>query len=333
MIRIRQLKIVVDKITVNDLKSKCAKRLKIRDKDIKDIKIVRRSIDARNKPNIYFSYTIDIKANNEKYILKKNTNDKDILYVDKDIDKYKYKPTGHKKIAFRPVVIGMGPAGLIAGYMLAKYGYKPLIIERGSDVDTRVKDIEEFWNSNKLNINSNVQFGEGGAGTFSDGKLNTRIKDKSNYQNKVFDIFIENGAPKEIKYINDPHIGTDNLRKIVKNIRNKIIDMGGTIRFNTCFTNIVIKNKKLVSITVNEEEKINCNVLVLAIGHSARDTFNMLYQKKINMESKPFAVGLRIIHPQETAAWSCAMFIRGPMSIRTLPPGFWRPCADRSTAT
>ena len=299
MIRIRQLRIIVSKKSDYELKLKCAKRLKIRDKDIKDIKIIKRSIDARHKPEIYYSYVVDVKVKNEKYILNKNKKDKDILYVDKNIDKYKFIPIGKKKIAFRPVIVGMGPAGFIAGYMLAKYGYKPLIIERGADVDTRTRDIEEFWNSNKLKNNSNVQFGEGGAGTFSDGKLNTRIKDKNNYQNMVFDIFIENGAPNEIKYVSDPHIGTDNLRNVVKNIRSKIIDMGGTVRFNTCLTDINIKNNRLVSITVNDEEVINCNVLVLSIGHSARDTFNMLYNKNIKMESKPFAVGLRIIHPQD----------------------------------
>ena len=298
MIRIRQLRVAVSKNSDNELIHKCSKRLKVRDKDIKDIKIIKRSVDARCKPEIYYSYVVDIKVKNEKYILKKNMNDNDILYIDEYAYKYKFMPMGKKKIAFRPIIVGMGPAGLIAGYMLAKYGYKPLIIERGADVDTRVRDIEEFWNSNKLNVNSNVQFGEGGAGTFSDGKLNTRVKDKNNYQNMVFDIFIENGAPSEIKYVTDPHIGTDNLRSVVKNIRNKIIDMGGIVRFNTCLTDINIKDNRLVSITVNNSENINCNVLVLAIGHSARDTFNLLHNKNIKMESKPFAVGLRIIHPQ-----------------------------------
>ena len=298
MIRIRQLKILVDKITSDDIKDKCAKRLKIRSNDIKNIKIVKRSVDARDKNNIYYSYVIDVKVKNESFVLKKNRSDNDIFYVDKDIDRYKFIPKGNKKISFRPVVVGMGPAGLMVGYMLAKYGYKPLIIERGEDVDKRVKEVESFWNSGKLNGSSNVSFGEGGAGTFSDGKLNTRIKDKNNYQKMVFDIFVENGAPDEIKYVNDPHIGTDNLKKIVKSIRNKIISMGGTIRFNTCLTNMEIKDNELVSITVNDNEKINCNVIVLAIGHSARDTFNMLYKKNIRMESKPFAVGLRIMHPQ-----------------------------------
>ena len=299
MIRIRQLRLLVNNISIDDLKTKCSKRLKIRDKDIKSIKIVKRSIDARSKPDIYYSYVVDVKVSNEKYVLKKNSNNKDIIYVDKDVDKYKYTPIGNKKISFRPIVVGMGPAGLIAGYMLAKYGYKPLIIDRGDKVENRVKDIEEFWNSNILNINSNVQFGEGGAGTFSDGKLNTRVKDKNNYQNMVFDIFVENGAPEEIRYISDPHIGTDRLRKVVKNIRNRIIDLGGSVRFNTCLTDIEIKNSKLVSITVNGEEKINCDVLVLAIGHSARDTFDLLDRKNIKLESKPFAVGIRIIHSQD----------------------------------
>lgn len=298
MIRIRQLKLLVTN-KESDLRIKCAKKLGIKQEDIKEIKIVRKSIDARRKPEIYYSYIIDVKVNNEKNILKKNKDSQNIFHVDEEIDKYKFTPQGKKKMYFRPIVVGMGPAGLIAGYMLAKYGYKPIIIERGSDVDTRVKDIEEFWNINKLKKSSNVCFGEGGAGTFSDGKLNTRIKDKNNYQNILFDIFIENGAPEEIKYLSEPHIGTDKLRKIVKNIRNKIIELGGTVKFNTCLTDIEINDRKIVSVKINNNEKINCNVLILAIGHSARDTFNMLYERNISMESKPFAVGVRIIHPQE----------------------------------
>ena len=198
----------------------------------------------------------------------------------------------------RPVIVGSGPAGLFCAYMLSSYGYKPLVIERGESIDDRIKSVEEFWNNNKLNINSNIQFGEGGAGTFSDGKLNTMVKDKRFIQKKVFEIFIENGAPEEIMYDYKPHIGTDILRKVVKNIREKIIKMGGEFRFNTCLTNIYYKENKITSIEINNSEIIETDVLVLAIGHSARDTFNMLYDSNIEMESKPFAVGIRIQHNQ-----------------------------------
>ena len=183
--------------------------------------------------------------------------------------------------------------------MLSKEGYNVLLIERGEKVEDRVKTIEEFWNNNKLNENSNVQFGEGGAGTFSDGKLNTLKKDKENRQKEVFKIFVENGAPEEILYDSKPHIGTDILRTVIKNMREKIINFGGTIRYNTCLTNINIENNKIKSIIVNNTEEIETNDLILAIGHSARDTFKMLYDKGIYMEPKPFAVGIRIQHPQK----------------------------------
>ena len=199
---------------------------------------------------------------------------------------------------YRPVVVGSGPSGLILSYMLSESGFKPIIIERGEKVEDRIKTVDEFWNTNNLNINSNVQFGEGGAGTFSDGKLNTLVKDKNNYMQKVFDIFIENGAPKEIKYSNTPHIGTDILSEVVKNIRNKIISMGGEYRFNTCLTDLKIMDNKIKKIIVNNKEEIECDNLFIAIGHSARDTFLML-NNYLKMESKPFAIGIRIMHNQD----------------------------------
>ena len=221
MIRIRQIKILVDDYSYDKLVDRCADILKISKDLIDGVNIYRRSIDARKKPLIYYSFIVDINVKNEKDILKRNKN-KDILYVDSEELKYSFIPKGDKVLANRPIIVGCGPCGLMAGYMLASYGYKPIIIERGSDVDTRSIDVEEFWNNNKLNINSNVLFGEGGAGTFSDGKLNTLVKDKDNYQRKVFEIFVENGAPLEILYESMPHIGTDLLRNMVKNIRNKI---------------------------------------------------------------------------------------------------------------
>jgi len=195
--------------------------------------------------------------------------------------------------------VGAGPCGLITSYMLTQNGYKVLLIERGSDVDKRDEEVENFWKNNILNENSNVQFGEGGAGTFSDGKLNTLIKDKNNYQRKVFEIFVKCGAPEEIIYENKPHIGTDKLKNMVKNIRNEIIKNGGEVRFNTTLTDINIKDNKIESIILNDNEKIDCDVLVLAIGHSARDTFKLLNKKGLNITNKPFAVGVRIMHNQE----------------------------------
>lgn len=297
MIRLRQIKLPVEDSNIDKIKYECAKKLKINLDKIRKIKIVKRSIDARNKPLIYYSYIVDLRVSGEKAIIYKNKHNKDVVLVDDK--KYEFTSFGSKQLKLRPVIVGSGPCGLMAGYMLAKYGYKPIIIERGSDCDTRTLKVREFWKTGKLDINSNVQFGEGGAGTFSDGKLNTLIKDKNNYHELVFKIFVENGAPKEIMYDSKPHIGTDILKKVVKNIRNKIIEMGGSVRFNTKLTDILITDNKINSIIVNEKEKILCDVLVLAIGHSARDTFELLYQKGFKMEAKPFAVGIRIQHSQD----------------------------------
>lgn len=287
MIRVRQVKVLIN----NDLKKEIAKKLKININEIKEIKIVKKSIDSRFKPNIYYVYEVDVKVLNEDKILKNN----DIFKT--PIEEYKFIPNGTNKLN-KIIIVGSGPSGLFCGYLLSLYGYKPLIIERGSDVDTRINKVNEFWNNNILDIECNVQFGEGGAGTFSDGKLNTLIKDKDYRMKKVFEIFVENGACKDIMYENKPHIGTDVLVKVVKNIRNKIIKNGGEFRFNTKLTNIKYDNK-ITSIIVNDNEEINCDCLVLAIGHSARDTFKMLYENNINMQPKPFAIGIRIQHNQE----------------------------------
>ena len=295
MLRIRQIKISLQNDNDKYIKTQIAKFLKINEKEIITYKINKKSLDARKKDNIVFVYEFDVELENEKKILNVNKNN-DILITPNE--EYKIEISGTKKIKNRPVIVGSGPAGLFCAYILAEQNYKPLIIERGSMVDERVKIIEEFWSTGKLDKNTNVQFGEGGAGTFSDGKLNTLTKDKENRGKKVFDIFVENGAPEEIKYINHPHIGTDILRNVVKNIRNKIISMGGEFRFNTTLTNINIDNNELSSIEVNNNEIIECNSLVLAIGHSARDTFYML-NNYLSLVPKPFAIGVRIEHSQE----------------------------------
>ena len=211
---------------------------------------------------------------------------------------YKFEKTGTCKLKYRPVIVGAGPAGLMAGYILAENNYNPIIIERGQDVDNRIKDVKKFWEEGVLNPNSNVQFGEGGAGAFSDGKLNTLVKDENNRGRKVFETFIKCGAPKDILYSYKPHIGTDVLVDVVKNMRKDIENMGGTFLYNTCLTNIQIEDNKVKSIEVNNSEIIECDVLVLAIGHSARDTFNVIYNLGLEMTSKPFAVGIRVQHLQ-----------------------------------
>ena len=294
MIRLRQVKVALN--NRDKLINKVAQLLHIRKEEIISYHITKESIDARKKDNILLTYEVDIEVNNEQEILEKcESND---IFIAPD-ESFNFIVSGTKIMEHNPIIVGAGPAGLLCAYLLAEQGYNPIVIERGERVEDRVKSIEKFWDTGNLNINSNVQFGEGGAGTFSDGKLNTLVKDKEFIGKKVFEIFAANGAPEEIMYLNKPHIGTDILRRVVVNMRNKIIEMGGTFKYNTCLTNINIIDNKLYSIEVNNNEVIECDNLILAIGHSARDTFKMLYDKGLKMEAKPFAVGVRMEHPQK----------------------------------
>lgn len=288
MIRIRQIKLPIDH-DKKDLINKIYKKLNIKKEDIKNIKINKKSIDARKEIN--YIYEVDIETNKEKQILNKKI--KNTLKTPNE--KYTFVIKGEKKLKEKPIIIGAGPAGLFCAYFLAKNGYNPIIIERGEEIDKRVKTVEKFWKENILNPNSNVQFGEGGAGTFSDGKLNTTSKDIR--IKEILKIFVENGAPEEILYIKNPHIGTDILREVIKNIRNKIIKYGGKFIFNTVLEDIIIKDNKLIKIKINNEI-INAENIVLAIGHSSRDTFKMLLNK-INIIPKPFAIGVRVQHKQK----------------------------------
>lgn len=296
MIRVRQVKVKLEENTNEHILKEASRKLKISPSDILSFEIKKQSLDARKKDSIFYIYELEVKTNKEKEILRKN-HSSDIVLSFKE--EYQYQVTGTKKLLGRPIVVGSGPAGLFAAYLLAEHHYHPLIIERGEDVDSRIQTVEEFWNGGTLNPESNIQFGEGGAGTFSDGKLNTLVKDVSFRGKKVFKTFVSCGAPKEIMYLQKPHIGTDILRTVVKNMREKIIEMGGEFRYQTKLTNLLIQDGKLNGIEVNHQEQIPCECLVLAIGHSARDTFQMLYDKGIQMEAKPFAVGVRIMHPQK----------------------------------
>lgn len=288
MIRIRQIKMDINH-NEKDLKNKISKILKVNPNEIENIKINKKSIDARKE--IKYVYEVDIKINNEEKYLNK-----DIIKTPDE--RYIFKITGNKKMKKRPIIIGSGPSGLFASYLLSLHGYKPVIIERGEDIDSRVKTVEKFWKENILNPNSNVQFGEGGAGTFSDGKLTTSVKDKENRQKFILKTFVKFGSPKEILYIKNPHIGTDLLRNIIKNMRNEIIKNGGTFKFNTTLKDIAVEKGKICKI-ITDKGEIETDILILALGHSSRDTFEMLLKRKINIKPKPFAVGIRIQHPQK----------------------------------
>ena len=290
MIRVREVKIAIENNNDTFIKNKLKKIIKT---EIISYEIVKKSIDARK--DILYVYTFDVEVKNEKEIL--NRNEKNI--IEKPNEEYIFEITGKEKLNNRPVIVGAGPAGLFLAYILSENNYRPIVIERGEKIEDRLNTVEKFWKDNILNENSNVQFGEGGAGTFSDGKLNTLVRDKFNRNKKVFDIFVECGAPKEIMYENKPHIGTDILRNVVVNIRNKIIDKGGEFRYNSKMTDIIISNNKVKKIIINDKEELECDNLFLALGHSSRDTFYLLNDKGLEMKSKPFAVGLRIMHKQE----------------------------------
>lgn len=298
MIRISQIKLPYSqgKEEYGILKNKISKKLKISEDDIISVQIVRKSIDGREKPDILFVYTVDVQVKNEGRIkgslLKGN-----VSKVTKEA--YNYKPTKSAMEFGQPVVVGMGPAGLFCGYYLAINGYKPILIERGKPIEERMMDVQRFWDTGVLDIESNVQFGEGGAGTFSDGKLNTMVKDKSGRNALVLDTFVKFGANEDIRYINKPHIGTDVLSRVIKNMREAIIAAGGQVRFVAKLTDIIIKNNAVTGVVVNDTEEIATDNLVLALGHSARDTFAMLLKKGVHMQQKSFAVGVRMEHPQE----------------------------------
>lgn len=314
MIRIRQVKIPITCDNSDYISKKIASKLLV--PYINGYKIIKKSIDARDKNNILFVYEFDVDVLNEENVIKKN---KSLDIFISPIEEYKFNVCGSKSLEDKIVIVGAGPAGLLCSYMLAEAGYKPLIIEQGEKVEDRVNTIEHFFSTNELNPLSNIQFGEGGAGTFSDGKLNTLVKDKAFRGKKVFEIFIENGAPEEIMYLAKPHIGTDILRKVIINMRNKIISMGGEFRYSTKLTSINIIDNEVKSIEVNNNEVIDCSVLVLAIGHSARDTFYMLKDKGLNMKAKNFAVGLRIEHSQEMISKS-----QYGESYKLLPPASYK---------
>jgi len=292
VIRIEELSLGVDD-DEKILKSKVARILRISEVEILSYEIVKKAIDSRRKNNILFVYSLDVVVEDIKKIKRwekryRVRRHKPFIYKEKKVE---------GKIDGKIVVVGSGPCGLFAALLLAKAGLSPLLIEQGMDVDSRISEVSKFFDQRKLNLKTNIQFGEGGAGTFSDGKLYTLINDpRSKY---VFSELIKVGAPDEIAWNASPHVGTDNLRRIIKRLRKKIISFGGKVRFETCLTDVNIKNERIKSIVLNNEEIVEVDSLILAIGHSARNTYEMLLAKNLKMSSKPFSMGLRIEHSAE----------------------------------
>lgn len=294
MIRISQLKLPVDH-SREDLEKKIEKTLRIPMSQVKNWQIVRQSVDARKKEELLYIYTIDVKTGREEQTVKRARNQNVALCREQP---YRFPPSGSAPLKERPVIVGEGPAGLFCGLMLARAGYRPLILERGEAVEERSRKVAAFWAGGPLDPNSNVQFGEGGAGTFSDGKLNTLVKDKTGRNRKVLETFVEFGADPAILYQAKPHIGTDVLYGIVRSMREEIQRLGGEVRFSSQVTGLILRDGQAEGVLLKSGEAISSPAIVLAIGHSARDTFYSLNSQGIPMEPKPFAVGLRIQHPQ-----------------------------------
>ena len=294
MIRITQLKLPVDH-RQEQLRKKIARTLKCGE-DTFSYEIVRQSLDARHKDDKKFVYTVDVSTPAEKKMLRKNR-DKNVTFFEKK--EYCFPKPGEEVLKNPPVVVGSGPAGLFCAWYLARAGYCPLVLERGQEAQKRKETVDRFWKDGILDPESNVQFGEGGAGTFSDGKLNTLVKDPNGRNHEVLKRFVEAGAPQEIVYQQKPHLGTDVLIGIVETMRHQIEEMGGAFRFESKVTDLCMEKGRICAVEINDKEKIPAEVCVLALGHSARDTFSMIHRRGIFMQPKSFAVGLRIEHPQK----------------------------------
>lgn len=303
LIRIEEIKLLLDE-DENALSDKIAEVLEIPSKEINSFTIVKKAIDSRNKNKILFVYSLDVKIKKHRALADK-INLPSKSFHDKIV---RHKIRGHLPFVYKiekklnpvknkPLIVGSGPSGLFCALVLARAGLNPVLIERGANVITRVKDVEKFFNTGDLNLNSNVQFGEGGAGTFSDGKLYTLVNDPRT--NFIFNELIKAGAPKEIAWSATPHIGTDNLRAVVRNLRKEIESLGGEVRFNSCLTDIEVSKGGVERAIVNKNIEIKVEDIVLALGHSARDTYEMLYKKGLSMSPKIFSIGLRIEHTAE----------------------------------
>ena len=295
MLRLPEIKLPIAH-PEGEIRTAILARLNIADAELIRYEVFKRGVDARKKNHILFAYTLDVALRDEAAVLARFGKDPHVK-ITPDTS-YHFVSQAPEHLAERPVVIGMGPAGLFAGLLLAQMGFKPLILERGKAVRERTKDTWGLWRQGKLDPESNVQFGEGGAGTFSDGKLYSQIKDSRHLGRKVLTEFVQAGAPEEIMYESHPHIGTFRLVGMVEKMRENIIALGGEIRFQSRVDDVEIEGGQVRAVVLNGGERIATNHLVLAIGHSARDTFEMLHKRGVYLEAKPFSVGFRIEHPQ-----------------------------------
>ena len=295
MLRITELKLPLNH-TNTHLKTAILDRLGIDSKSLINFSIVRQGIDARNRNSILLVYTVDVEILDEHTILKRLHSDQHVSLTP-DCS-YHFVTQAPKNLTLRPIIIGTGPCGLFSALILAQMGYKPIILERGKEVRARTKDTFGLWRKNILNAESNVQFGEGGAGTFSDGKLHTQIKDPNHYGRKVLTELVNAGAPSEILHISKPHIGTFRLVSVVEHLRSTIESLGGEFHFQSRVDDLLIDNEQLRGVVLANGEIFYSRHVLLAIGHSARDTFKMLFDRGVYIEAKPFSIGFRIEHPQ-----------------------------------
>ena len=301
MLRVNEIKLPIEQADTlkhqdDEIKAALLKRLAIPASDLIHFTIFKRGVDARKSHAILYVYSLDVEVKNEANLLAKFKRDQ---HVNPAPDTgYHFVAQSEKTSKLRPVIVGFGPAGIFAALILAQSGFKPIVLERGKEVRKRTQDTWGLWRKSVLNPESNVQFGEGGAGTFSDGKLYSQIKDPKHYGRKVIQEFVKAGAPEEIQYVSHPHIGTFKLVGMVEKMRQTIIDLGGEIRFESRVDNIHIINNEVQGVTLQSGEHLETHHLVLAVGHSARDTFEMIHKNGVFVEAKPFSIGFRIEHPQ-----------------------------------
>jgi len=295
MLRLTELKLPLDH-PPEALRAAILQRLAIEDDELLRFSIFKRSFDARKKHAMLLVYALDIEVQNEAALLKQFRNDRHLMPTPDTT--YRFVGQASEPLASRPIVVGFGPCGIFAALVLAQMGFKPIVLERGKAVRERTKDTWGLWRKHTLNPESNVQFGEGGAGTFSDGKLYSQIKDPRHYGRKVIAEFVKAGAPKEIVYVSKPHIGTFRLVGVVEAMRHEIESLGGEIRFGQRVTDVLIDDGHVRGVTLASGETLRSDHVVLALGHSARDTFEMLHARGVFMEAKPFSIGFRIEHPQ-----------------------------------